>query len=51
MWLAILILIVAILLVLFINEIGLDATTAKVLRIVVIAGALIYLCVHFLPAY
>ncbi len=49
--LAIGILIGAILLVLLVNESGLDGTTARVLRIVIIGAALIFFCVKFLPAY
>ena len=50
MTLAIIILVAAILLVLLINEIGLDGTTARVLRILIIAAALIFVAVKFLPA-
>lgn len=49
--LVILVLVVAILLVLLINEVGLDANTGRALRIVIIGGALIFLCVKLLPAY
>lgn len=50
MGLAIVILIAAILLVLLINETGLDAVTARVLRILIIGAALIFVVVKFLPA-
>lgn len=49
MGLAIVILIVAILLVLLINESGLDATSARVLRIVIIGAALVFVVVKLLP--
>lgn len=49
MTLAIIILVAAILAVLLINEIGLDGTTARVLRIVIIAAALIFVAAKFLP--
>lgn len=49
MTLAIIILIVAILLVLLVNESGVDATSARILRIVIIAAALIFVAVKFLP--
>lgn len=44
--LAIIILVAAILAVLLVNEIGLDGTTARILRLVIIAAALIYLLAH-----
>lgn len=49
MTLAIIILVVAILLVLLVNESGVDGVTARVLRIVFIAAALIFVAVKFLP--
>ena len=49
MTLAIIILVVAILLVLLVNEAGLDGTSARVLRIIIIGAALIYLAVTVLP--
>lgn len=49
MTLATIILVVAILLVLLVNESGVDGTTARVLRIVIIAAALIFVAVKFLP--
>lgn len=49
MTLAIIILVVAILLVLLVNESGVDGTTARVPRIVIIAAALIFVAVKFLP--
>ena len=49
MTLAIIILVVAILLVLLVNESSVDGVTARVLRIVVIAAALIFVAVKFLP--
>ena len=49
MTLAIIILVVAILLVLLVNESGVDGATARVLRIVIIAAALIFVAVKFLP--
>ena len=49
MGLAIVILIVAILLVLFVNEIGLDAVTARVLRLLIIGAALVFVVVKLLP--
>lgn len=49
MTLAIIILVVAILLVLLVNESGVDAVTARVLRIGIIAAALIFVAVKFLP--
>lgn len=49
MGLAIVILIAAILLVLLINETGLDATSARVLRILIIGAALVFVVVKLLP--
>lgn len=49
MVLAVIILIIAILAVLLVNELGLDATSARVLRIVILAGALLYAIVQFVP--
>jgi len=49
MTLAIIILVVAILLVLLVNEAGLDGTSARVLRIIIIAAALIFVAAKFLP--
>lgn len=49
MTLAIIILVVAILLVLLVNESGVDGVTARVLRIVIIAAALIFVAAKFLP--
>lgn len=46
---AIILLIVAILLVLLVNESGLDGVTARVLRILIIAGALIFVAVYYVP--
>lgn len=49
MGLAIVLLIAAILLVLLVNESGVDGATARVLRILIIGAALVYLAVKVLP--
>lgn len=46
MWIILVALVVAILLVLLINESGVDATTGRVLRLLVIAGALVFVLVR-----
>lgn len=49
MSLAVILLVAAILLVLLVNESGVDAATGRVLRIIIIGAALIYLAVTVLP--
>lgn len=49
MSLAIILLVAAILLVLLVNESGVDGATGRILRILIIGAALIYLAVTVLP--
>lgn len=49
MTLAIILLIVAILLVLLVNESGVDPATGRILRILIIGGALLFLVIKVLP--
>lgn len=49
MGLAIIILIAAILLVLLVNESGVDVTSGRVLRLLIIGAALIFIVVKLLP--